>query len=511
MARLRATAVAASVVAALVVCAAPAYAAAPPTTVTGLAAAPASAQVTLTWTNPADPDFGGVVVTVDGGDPVYTGTAQTTTVTGLTNGTTYGFSVFTRNTDGDLSAPASVTATPVPAAATTLVSPAVTKTFAYYTSATLTGTLRQADTGAALSDQTVEVWRRQYGEATFRRIATTTTNASGAVTYVTPRMPKNTWWYLRYAGTPYYAASQGGTTTALVQARIAYRLSATTVEQNVPVTVYALVSPNHAGRRVSFQNYRDGAWRHVAYRTLSSTSRMSITVTSATVARRHYRIVMSRHGDHTTSKSPTFGIVTIRRTIRQGMTGDDVLSVERRLAALKYDVGTVDRYFDYDSVHATMAFQKVNRLRVTGAVDATTRAKLSSPMVPKLRYARSGSWVEADLTKQVLYVTRNGALARILDISSGNNQLFTVDGETQRAVTPTGSFRIFHKIDGMRVSRLGSLWRPAYFASGGYAIHGSGYVPAYPDSHGCIRITIPAMNRLFSSLTIGMPVFVYRS
>ena len=36
-------------------------------------------------------------------------------------------------------------------------------------------------------------------------------------------------------------------------------------------------------------------------------------------------------------------------------------------------------------------------------------------------------------------------------------------------------------------------------------------VPYYPASHGCIRITVSAMNRLFSMLTIGMPVFVYRS
>ena len=520
MARVFTSVAAASVAAAVLLCASPAYAAAPPTTVAGLTTSPASAQVTLAWTNPADADFAGVTVvrkadtapvTVADGDTVYTGTAQTVTVTGLTNGATYGFSVFTRNTDGDLSAPASVTATPVTAPLTTLDAAAATKTYAYYTSATLTGTLRRADTAVALPGETVEVWRRQYPETTFRRIATTTTNASGAISYVTPRMPRNTWWYLRHAATPYLGESRGGTLTALVSARIAYRLSATTVEQNVPVTIYTLVTPNHAGRRVALQNYRDGAWRHVAYRTLNSTSRMSIKVASPTIGRRHYRVVLAGHGDHTSSKSATFGIVTIRRTLRQGMVGDDVLSVERRLAALRYDVGAVDRVFDYDSVHATMAFQKVNRLRVTGAVDATTRGRLSKPVTPRLRYARTGNWVEADLTKQVLYYVRNGAIARILDISSGNDQPFTVDGTTQRATTPTGSFRVLRKIDGMRVSRLGSLWRPAYFASGGYAIHGSGFVPAYPDSHGCIRITNPAMNRLFSSLTIGLPVFVYRS
>jgi lipoprotein-anchoring transpeptidase ErfK/SrfK len=36
-------------------------------------------------------------------------------------------------------------------------------------------------------------------------------------------------------------------------------------------------------------------------------------------------------------------------------------------------------------------------------------------------------------------------------------------------------------------------------------------VPFTPASHGCIRITVPAMNRLFDLLTIGLPVYVYRS
>jgi lipoprotein-anchoring transpeptidase ErfK/SrfK len=44
----------------------------------------------------------------------------------------------------------------------------------------------------------------------------------------------------------------------------------------------------------------------------------------------------------------------------------------------------------------------------------------------------------------------------------------------------------------------------------GYAIHGSTSVPSYPASHGCVRVTLPAMNRLWSSLRIGMPVHVYR-
>jgi hypothetical protein len=54
------------------------------------------------------------------------------------------------------------------------------------------------------------------------------------------------------------------------------------------------------------------------------------------------------------------------------------------------------------------------------------------------------------------------------------------------------------------------MYRPNYF-HGGYALHGMTSVPAYPASHGCVRMTVPAMDRMWSSLWIGMPVAIYRS
>jgi hypothetical protein len=53
------------------------------------------------------------------------------------------------------------------------------------------------------------------------------------------------------------------------------------------------------------------------------------------------------------------------------------------------------------------------------------------------------------------------------------------------------------------------LWRPNYFFRG-FAVHGSSSVPAFPASHGCVRVTIQAMNRLWPLLRIGMPVSLYR-
>jgi lipoprotein-anchoring transpeptidase ErfK/SrfK len=54
------------------------------------------------------------------------------------------------------------------------------------------------------------------------------------------------------------------------------------------------------------------------------------------------------------------------------------------------------------------------------------------------------------------------------------------------------------------------MYRPDYF-HGGYAVHGMTSVPAYPASHGCVRMTVPAMDRMWSSLWVGMPVAIYSS
>ena len=48
-------------------------------------------------------------------------------------------------------------------------------------------------------------------------------------------------------------------------------------------------------------------------------------------------------------------------------------------------------------------------------------------------------------------------------------------------------------MDGMDISPLGQLWRPRYYY-GGYAIHGSDSIPPYPVSHGCVRLSYPAID-----------------
>ena len=64
--------------------------------------------------------------------------------------------------------------------------------------------------------------------------------------------------------------------------------------------------------------------------------------------------------------------------------------------------------------------------------------------------------------------------------------------------------------DGWWVGDLGQIYRPKYFI-GGVAIHGSLSVPAYPASHGCVRVSVAAMDMIWEQeiLPRGTTVVVY--
>ena len=188
-----------------------------------------------------------------------------------------------------------------------------------------------------------------------------------------------------------------------------------------------------------------------------------------------------------------------------------VLKLQERLAELGYDVGTPDGKWGARTTYSLMAFQKVEGLSVDGQDGPQTQAALATasppgPMLP----GGSPTRIEIDVARQVLFHWVNGSLARILPVSTGNNEAYCVDGECSVAVTPGGSFRIGRKAVGLEVAPLGELWWPMYF-NGGIAIHGSPSVPAYPASHGCIRIPMYAAPTFFNEVPAGTRVHVLNS
>ncbi|MET7967134.1 L,D-transpeptidase family protein [Micromonospora sp. NPDC005305] len=188
-----------------------------------------------------------------------------------------------------------------------------------------------------------------------------------------------------------------------------------------------------------------------------------------------------------------------RPMLRQGSRGAAVTTLQKRLTALHYDVGGVDGIFGPSTHHAVVAFQKLNGLVRDGIVGPRTWAALDRPVVPKPKYTHPGYSLEANLTRQVVYLARNGVVVRILDASSGKAS----------TPTPTGNWTVQRRINGWRQSDLGLLWRPNYFYRG-YAVHGATSVPTHPASHGCVRVPVPAMDRLWATIGVGTPVHVYR-
>jgi peptidoglycan hydrolase-like protein with peptidoglycan-binding domain len=191
------------------------------------------------------------------------------------------------------------------------------------------------------------------------------------------------------------------------------------------------------------------------------------------------------------------------------MSGPVVLAAQQRLTRLGYWLGTPDGEYGYLTSQAVMALQKAAGLGRDGILGPRTKSALEHAVLPHPRTG-SGSAIEVDKDHQLVLVVVGGELRYVLNTSTGSGRPYTSDGHSYIATTPEGRFSVQRQIDGLPVSRLGELWRPKYF-TGGYALHGSPSVPGYAASHGCVRLSNPAIDLLWSSGTapVGRTVWVY--
>jgi hypothetical protein len=192
----------------------------------------------------------------------------------------------------------------------------------------------------------------------------------------------------------------------------------------------------------------------------------------------------------------------------RGDSGPAVTVLEQRLTDLGYRPGPVDDTFDRQTASAVLAFQKAENLERSGEVDAATWARLPSPQAWAVTASHSYPRVEVDLARQIALVVLGPRDVRTLNTSTGGGYAYRDEhGYLQVAETPLGEYRVYDTYDGTVKAPLGLLYRPLYF-EGGYAIHGSPYVPSYPDSHGCVRLSNDDMDWLFVLAGTGLPVSV---
>jgi peptidoglycan hydrolase-like protein with peptidoglycan-binding domain len=217
----------------------------------------------------------------------------------------------------------------------------------------------------------------------------------------------------------------------------------------------------------------------------------------------------------TTSTTVPAALIPRGRVLKTGAKGPDVLALELRLSALRYDVGKVDGRFDQSTWQGVVAFQKVNVLKRTGKVDDVLKATIESSAMPTGLVPNGGAnRIEVDISRQVLFLYLDGTLNRVVSISSGSGRKYcdtsglTGEPVCGKATTPRGSFRIQRRIPGWRESDLGKLYNPLYF-TGGFAFHGAPSVPAYPASHGCVRLPMPVAEWFPDLVKNGTRVYLY--
>lgn len=195
---------------------------------------------------------------------------------------------------------------------------------------------------------------------------------------------------------------------------------------------------------------------------------------------------------------------------RSELTKDEVYEAEQRLSDLGYWTGPVDGVLDPPSRQALIAYQKVEGRKRTGSLTKNELIALRTAQRPLPRET-GPAHIEIDLRRQVLfYVDETGRVVKVLPVSTGNGRPYNENGQKGVARTPSGTFTVYKKINGWRKSPLGLLYYPSYFL-GGYAIHGSPSVPAFPASHGCIRIPIFAAVEFSKLATVGTTVTVYNN
>lgn len=482
---------------------------APPTSATGTVG---DRLLDLAWSGGAG--TGAIVRDVTGqsspystgsGRDVAVASATTARDTGFTNTQTATYAIWTTEADGTPSDTPLVTdVAQAPLVSTSLTLTPSAASVPWGTPVTFAGVLTRAG-AAPVAGVPVELYGRVGGTTDVRLLRRITTDGGGVASTVIG-MSRSTEYYYRFTGDAFSAPSDSPRAVVRVLPRVSIALNPPTIVRREVSVLSGRVVPTLEAAPVAIQRLVGGAWRTIAnVQTVSGGYSLRV---APDLGIYRYRAILIERPSYLQAVSRAVELRVEARDLVAGNVGDDVVALKRQLAALHYESGALNATFGYDLTHAVMTFQKVERLPITGRWTKAERTRAGRPTVWKVRYPGSGLAVEIDITRQVLVLSTKGVVTKIIDVSTGTEKPYTYKGESDVAHTPRGRFSIFYKIDGIRVSKLGELYRPSYFYKG-WAIHGSGSVPKYPASHGCVRITNPNADRLFPILVKGTVVNLY--
>jgi peptidoglycan hydrolase-like protein with peptidoglycan-binding domain len=198
--------------------------------------------------------------------------------------------------------------------------------------------------------------------------------------------------------------------------------------------------------------------------------------------------------------------------------GPETERAQWRLLELGFWLSAADGDYAITTRQAVMAFQKYYGLTTDGVLGDETAAMMSAVTERPIGRADAGTLVEIDKSLQLLFFVIDGKTEWILNTSTGSeipydepDQNTPGERQTGDSVTRTGLHTVYReRPDGWWEGDLGEIYRPKYF-SGGQAVHGSNSIPDYPASHGCVRVSVPAMDWIWDSgiMPRDVPVWVH--
>ena len=181
-----------------------------------------------------------------------------------------------------------------------------------------------------------------------------------------------------------------------------------------------------------------------------------------------------------------------------GSEGPRVRAVQTTLARTRFLArGDVTGKYGWETWHAVVAFQGFNDLPRDGVVGPRTRKALSRARRPRPWSKKAG--FEVHIAEQVLLLVRDRRVRRAIHVSTGAG-----------GRTPEGHYRVYRR-ERMSWSVPFQTWMPfAQYFTGGFAMHEYPSVPAYPASHGCVRLPAHEAERVWNFGRVGLRVWTSR-
>lgn len=224
----------------------------------------------------------------------------------------------------------------------------------------------------------------------------------------------------------------------------------------------------------------------------------------------------------TTTTTPLPSNVELAGTAEQpleavgGHSGEATAVVQARLLQLGFWNSGPDGEYGFSTKQAVMAFQKYIGLPANGLVDSATADFLTNFVEKSHAAADTGTLVEVDKAKQLLFIVQDGRTLWTFNTSTGSgipyeavNKNDPTKIETGDAVTPEGLFHTTReRPEGWWEGDLGKIYRPKYFR-GGVAVHGMTSVPNHPASHGCVRLSTQAMDFIWDQNLMPLHITVW--